>query len=446
MPTDFKERSRSYFDLHRTSRWAHNGYWSFDYARSIQVLKELQPASLIDIGCGPGGFLARVQRELPDVRLAAMDLSEGMVVEVRERFGGSVEAIAGDAEAMPLASDTYDAVTVNMSIHHWPHPQLAANEIYRILVPGGHLLLEDMDCIAPIRAVANVVFPRLPGGDVKMYTQEEIRSMLVSAGFEVQSYRKITPYTFLCVAQKPPVDSAPSEERAVTPEAEHANYEKSPNQELATLAYTSKYFNVIAPIVRHLLQRRYGYDLAKRAYDGARPIYRQMIADCPPVGSDNPMAKNLYESCVFFALYRAAEGRITPDMMREVVEDLFSLPPMRLMGLVQDLNRPADMAALNRTLRADAQWVVDHPETEPYTWDFNFGDTKGETRVCYHFTHCPINDFCREQGLMDILPVMCDVDHITPRLIHGRLTRQYTLATGGPICDYLITGDKVAAE
>lgn len=200
---DAKERSRAYFDLHHASRWAREGYWSFDYRRSIQALELLRPANLLDIGCGPGGFLARVRRAMPELRLCAMDLSEGMIEEVRKRFGGSVEAIVGDAEHMPLEDCGYDAVSVNMSIHHWPHPQLGVNEIYRILVPGGHLLLEDMDCIGPIRAVANVVFPRLPGGDVKMYTQGEIRTMLNAAGFDILSYHKITPWTFLCVAEKP---------------------------------------------------------------------------------------------------------------------------------------------------------------------------------------------------------------------------------------------------
>ena len=208
------------------------------------------------------------------------------------------------------------------------------------------------------------------------------------------------------------------------------------------LAQTSKYFNVIAPALRRAIRKRYGYELARRAYVGARPIYRQMLADCPPIGSDNPMAKNLYEACVFFSMYRAAEGDITPDMMRAVVGDIFSMRPMRLIGLATNLNRQKDVAAFNARLRANAQWVREHPEAEPYTWDFNFGDDCGDTQVCYHFTRCPINDFCREQGLMDFLPVMCEIDHITARLVHGVLTREYTLATDGPVCDYLIRGDR----
>ena len=212
------------------------------------------------------------------------------------------------------------------------------------------------------------------------------------------------------------------------------------------LAYTSRYFNVIAPLTRHFLQKRYGYDLAKRAYDGARPIYRQMLADCPSVGDDNPMASNLYESCVFFAMYRAAKGDVTPEMLREVTRDIFSLKVTKLVGLAMNLNRPDDVASLNKSLREHALWVEDHPETKPYTWDFNFGDTRGDTQVCYHFTQCPLNDFAREQDLLDVLPVMCDVDYLTCELMHGKLYREHTLATGGPVCDYLMRGDRVAVD
>lgn len=94
-------------------------------------------------------------------------------------------------------------------------------------------------------------------------------------------------------------------------------------KETIVLAYVSRYFNVLAPLLRRMIRRRYGYELAAKAYNGARPIYRQMLADFPSIGADNPMADNAYEALVFFAMYRAADGEITPDMMRAVVGDLF---------------------------------------------------------------------------------------------------------------------------
>lgn len=93
-------------------------------------------------------------------------------------------------------------MTCNMSIHHYPHPQKAVNEMYRILTDGGCLLLNDMDCAAPIRWCANRIFPHLPGGDVKMYNRAEIMEMVKQAGFKEIEYRKISPFSFQCIAVK----------------------------------------------------------------------------------------------------------------------------------------------------------------------------------------------------------------------------------------------------
>lgn len=197
-----KEKSRAYFNAHRKSRLARGGYWRADYRSVMKEIERFQPANLIDIGCGPGGFLCAVQKRFPDIQLNALDLSEEMVRETQERLGPSAVAIVGDSEHMPLESERYEIVTCNMSIHHYPHAQDAVNEMYRILEPGGTLLLNDMDCASPIRALANWAFPRLPGGDVRMYTRREISQMIQEAGFERWYYRKISPFSFLCTARK----------------------------------------------------------------------------------------------------------------------------------------------------------------------------------------------------------------------------------------------------
>lgn len=198
-----KTRSRSYFDQHRRSPLANIGYWNHDYKYTLTALDALMPRTLVDIGCGPGAFLERAHERLPHTQLHALDLSKGMVERTAERLGGAVRAVVGDAEAMPFASNQFAAVTCNMSIHHYPHPQAALREMLRILEPSGSLLLNDMDCVAPIRAVANKVFPRLPGGDVKMYTRSEIVQMLQAAGFRDLRYQKVSPFSFLCIARKP---------------------------------------------------------------------------------------------------------------------------------------------------------------------------------------------------------------------------------------------------
>ncbi len=197
-----KSKSREYFNRHRKSKWAYGGYWRHDYKYQLAEIKKIRPGRLIDIGCGPGAFLQLVQSSFPDIQLNALDLSEEMVQETRRRLSDTAVATVGDSEHMPLDDSQYQTVTCNMSIHHYPHPQRALNEMYRILTPGGYLLLNDMDCIAPIRWMANLVFPLLPGGDVRMYARQETENMVRKAGFREITYRKISPFSFQCIARK----------------------------------------------------------------------------------------------------------------------------------------------------------------------------------------------------------------------------------------------------
>jgi ubiquinone/menaquinone biosynthesis C-methylase UbiE/pimeloyl-ACP methyl ester carboxylesterase len=199
---DAKSKSRNYFNTHRKSKLAHGGYWRHDYKYALSVIDKIAPDRLIDIGCGPGAFLEEVQKHFPDIQLNALDLSEEMIEETKSRLSDTAIVTVGDSENMPLEDEQYGVVTCNMSIHHYPHPQKAVNEMYRILKKGGYLLLNDMDCIPPIRTVANFIFPRMKTGDVKMYKKAEILGFMKKAGFKRVKYRKISPFSFQCVAKK----------------------------------------------------------------------------------------------------------------------------------------------------------------------------------------------------------------------------------------------------
>lgn len=199
---DAKSRSREYFNKHKNSRLARDGYWRHDYRFAMDVIKRINPDRLIDIGCGPGAFLEEVSKKFPDIQLNALDLSEEMIEKTRSRLPQNAIVTIGDSENMPLDDEQYKVVTCNLSLHHYPHPQKAVNEMYRILQKGGYLILNDLDCISPIRNVTNYFFPKMKTGDVKMYKKEEILKLVNEAGFKKVKYRKISPFTFQCVAKK----------------------------------------------------------------------------------------------------------------------------------------------------------------------------------------------------------------------------------------------------
>ena len=60
--------------------------------------------------------------------------------------------------------------------------------------------------------------------------------------------------------------------------------------------------------------------------------------------------------------------------------------------------------------------------------------------IRYRFVSCPVAEFAREHGLLDILPALCNIDYAAMELIHARLVRTTTLGKG-EYCDYAICGD-----
>jgi ubiquinone/menaquinone biosynthesis C-methylase UbiE len=97
-----------------------------------------------DVGTGTG-FLAEAALDA-GARVIGIDISEGMLAQVRSRFAGRpFEARSGDTEALPLADGEADAVVGNMVLHHAPNPPVAIREMARALKPGGTLVITDAD-------------------------------------------------------------------------------------------------------------------------------------------------------------------------------------------------------------------------------------------------------------------------------------------------------------
>jgi ArsR family transcriptional regulator len=51
----------------------------------------------------------------------------------------------GDIEQVPLPDKTVDLAILSQALHHAQHPQEAVNEAYRILRPGGQVLILDLN-------------------------------------------------------------------------------------------------------------------------------------------------------------------------------------------------------------------------------------------------------------------------------------------------------------
>lgn len=106
-----------------------------------------------------------------------------------------------DAEALPFSEEFFNAVWCNDSFHHYPDPKRAAFETWRVLKPGGSLIIGDVWQPAPARALMNAWMPYSQEGDVRIYSENEMRTIL-GTWFDTVEWRKVNSTACICIARK----------------------------------------------------------------------------------------------------------------------------------------------------------------------------------------------------------------------------------------------------
>jgi len=110
------------------------------------LLRLMPPMVIADLGAGEGAFaLLLAQRA---TKVIAVDTSARMIEVGRElvqRHGvTNVEYRQGDMEEVPIDDAAVDLVFFSQSLHHALHPEGALREAWRILKPGGQVIILDL--------------------------------------------------------------------------------------------------------------------------------------------------------------------------------------------------------------------------------------------------------------------------------------------------------------
>lgn len=134
-------------------------------------------ATIVEIGAGTGLFAAAFASRAPEATVYAADTAEKMLDWMRanrpEVAEGRIVPIKADETRVPLSDGVADAVYMVNLHHELVHPQESYAEAFRLLKPGGHLLVVDW---APRET------PKGPPQEVRV-SAEALAALLHDAGF-----------------------------------------------------------------------------------------------------------------------------------------------------------------------------------------------------------------------------------------------------------------------
>jgi demethylmenaquinone methyltransferase/2-methoxy-6-polyprenyl-1,4-benzoquinol methylase len=192
--------------------------WKDVLVTAVNPPKSDRPFRLLDVAGGTGDIAMRVvEAGGAGTTAVAADINRAMLTVGRERaekrgLDGIIEFAEGNAEALPFADNSFDAVTIAFGIRNVPRIPQALGEAHRVLRIGGRFLclefssvdvpgldaLYDLYSFRLIPLLGRVV---TDDEEAYRYLVESIRrfpkpqafaGMIEAAGFRRVSYRSIT--------------------------------------------------------------------------------------------------------------------------------------------------------------------------------------------------------------------------------------------------------------
>jgi SAM-dependent methyltransferase len=194
----YKKISRSarpIADYYRDASYHGSDYWSGSFEQhAMFALRRIRDAiasnagggrgrSLLEVGCGPGRFLALAQES--GFEVSGVDLSDGLADEARRRTGGA-EIVCGDFATVPFGRQ-FDVIAMLDLIEHLPDPLASVRRAYELLTPGGRLAVYTPNHGGITARVANLAY-RWSGGAIAGPVNE-IFDCLHVVFFDVPSLR-----------------------------------------------------------------------------------------------------------------------------------------------------------------------------------------------------------------------------------------------------------------
>jgi ubiquinone/menaquinone biosynthesis C-methylase UbiE len=164
--------------LARGMAWGHRDF----YINTAKVLDLKNDDNYLEIGFGSGLFIKKYAHHVE--KIAGIDYSEDMVnlannINKDLVRSGKAELKKGDATSLPWENNEFSAVAGIETFYFLPEPKASLKEIYRVLAPGGRLVIEmaynkddGLDHTKDIKKM-----------NLSLYSSDEVSNMLKETGF-----------------------------------------------------------------------------------------------------------------------------------------------------------------------------------------------------------------------------------------------------------------------
>jgi len=166
------------------------GLYELATSRAAQRLSAGAPATILEVGVGPGHILTAVGRRNKSAMAVGVDVSMGMLNQSKRRLKKrNVEAklVLGDAVQLPFRDGSFEGVVTSFLLDLFRQEQIpdALREMCRVLAPGGRIVVATLQFSSPILRRLGLLAHRYLPGVSKRIPPVDFREFLEGTGLRV---------------------------------------------------------------------------------------------------------------------------------------------------------------------------------------------------------------------------------------------------------------------
>lgn len=189
-------------------------YWR---KKAIKKLRNHPTEHLLDIATGTGDFAFEAIRQLKPKKVNGIDIAAEMLEIAKKKaekkgLSNTFTTQVADSEQIPFEDNTFDAASVSFGVRNFEHLEKGLQEIYRVLKPGGKLVVLEFSKprTFPFKQLYNFYFfsilpliGKVFSKDPKAYTYlpesvaafpdgEKFTTILKRTGFKEEKHQSLT--------------------------------------------------------------------------------------------------------------------------------------------------------------------------------------------------------------------------------------------------------------
>lgn len=172
-------------------------HWSRYVSNTLSFLKiwaQIAPTDrVLDVACGTGEFERLILKENPSQNMVAVDISDEMLTIAQQKLQPypNVHFQNASVSALPFPDMSFDTVISANAFHYFDDPNVALQEMKRVLKPHGDLIILDWCKDFLVCRICDWVLQRIDPAHQQCYTQAEFHQLLSRTGFCIQQSSKV---------------------------------------------------------------------------------------------------------------------------------------------------------------------------------------------------------------------------------------------------------------